>query len=312
MKDFGVLVPIVTPCSRTGEVDLDGLKAVCTYVLESGCKGIFVAGSTGRGPWFDLKTKNKICKTVKRHIGEHVPLFAGCMASGLSEMLENTQSMADAGAQVAVLTAPGYFNYSHKEIESIFLQFADTSPLPVIIYDIPVFAGIKLDVQMVSRLSKRENVIGFKDSSADMERFKTLLKLLENEHDFYLFQGKENLIADSLIAGASGVVASLIHIDPIPFVELYRSVRKKHYDLAHSIQGKITELINLMNSCFARKPEVSTLFQFINAALRHRGICKNILLEHEGECLDWIKDEALKAIEICSEARSLIKNGEKI
>ena len=64
MKDFGVLVPVVTPCSRTGEVDLDGLKAVCTYVLGSGCKGIFVAGSTGRGPWFDLKTKIKICKTV--------------------------------------------------------------------------------------------------------------------------------------------------------------------------------------------------------------------------------------------------------
>jgi len=63
--------------------------------------------------------------------------------------------------------------------------------------------------------------------------------------------------------------------------------------------------MNLLNGCFERRPEASTLFHFLNAVLRYRGICKNILLSHEGECPDWIKNEALKALELCKGAREL-------
>ena len=305
MKNLGILVPIVTPCSRSGKVDLAGFKHVCADMLDAGCDTIFVAGSTGRGPWFSRADQAKICRAAANLVGSKNLVFAGCMAAGLPEMLENTKAMADAGAKIAVLTAPGYFNYSHQEIEVIFQEFADRSPIPVLVYDIPVFAGVKLDMDMVVRLSRHQNVIGFKDSSGDAGRFRKMASVFRKLPDFYLFQGKEHLLMDGLRAGASGFVVSLIHTDPRPFVALHKAFRSGKLVLTERIQKEITRVMQLMVSSFKRRPEVSTMFHFINFALRKRGICDNILLEHESDCPKWLAANAAKAVKICAESLKL-------
>ncbi|MHB0913158.1 MAG: dihydrodipicolinate synthase family protein [Armatimonadota bacterium] len=299
MKELGILVPVVTPCGKSGEVDADGLKSVCGYMLGAGCNAIFAAGSTGRGPWFSRDDRATICRTVAEC--SDVPLFAGCMASGLSEMLENARAMKDSGADIAVLTAPGYFAYSQSEIESIFLRFADASPLPVMIYDIPAFTGTKLDMGMVERLARHGNVTGFKDSSGDMQGFTGLADALCNLGDFYLLQGKEHLLADSLLSGASGFVVSLVHAEPELFVRLYRAARAGDLETAKRLQEKVTELMGILVGCFGRRSETSTMFHFMNHILKKRGICENILLAHEGETPLWIEEEAEKAVQLCEQ-----------
>lgn len=302
MKNLGVLVPIVTPCNRSGKPDLTGFSNVCRDMLDAGCDNIFVAGSTGRGPWFSRDDRVRICRTAASLIGSKNLLFAGCMASGLPEALENIKALADAGADVAVLTAPGYFNYSHREIEIIFQEFTDRSPLPVMVYDIPVFAGVKLEMGTLMRLSRHPNVIGFKDSSGDIGRFQKMASVLKKLPNFYLLQGKEHLLLESLRSGASGFVVSLIHIDPRPFVALYRTFRSGKTAMARNIQKEITRATQLIVESFKRRPEISTLFHFINSALRKRGVCNNILLEHEGNCPKWLAANAAEAVEICAKA----------
>lgn len=308
MRDLGPVVPIVTPCKPDGSLDLDGFRSVCTEMLDAGCCGIFIAGTTGRGPWFNLAERAKLCRAAADHIKGTVPLFAGCSSSGLAGMLENARAMAGAGAQIAVATAPSYFHYSQAEIEKIYLEFADACPLPVMVYDIPEFTNVKLANEMVLRLARHGNVIGFKDSSADYERFKNLLDALRDFPNFYLMQGKENLIADSLRLNASGFIVSLLHIDPRPFVGVYRAVRAGDDALANSLQAKIDELIGLIRETIERRPESSTLFHMLNYALRKRGICENILLEHDESAPDWVIENAQKSIAICLSADELLQN----
>ena len=298
MKKLGVLVPVVTPCSKDGQPDLDGLKNVCKYFIDAGCHGIFVLGSTGRGPWFGKADRIKICQAAKDQIGSDVPLFAGCIANGLTDMLENTQAMADSGATAAVITCPGYFNYNEQEIEKIFLNFADDSPLPVMVYDIPAFTGAKLDTTMVSRLAEHENVIGFKDSSADIDRFNQLLSAISNADDFYLIQGKEHLLAEAVLNGASGLTVSLLHVDPRPFVALYNAAAKGDKDLANRYQTQAFQIMKLVEESFKKRPEISTLFHFLNNALHKNGVCENITLEHEEQCPDWLEENSDKAMAI--------------
>jgi 4-hydroxy-tetrahydrodipicolinate synthase len=298
MKKLGILVPVVTPCNRKGAVDEDGLRAVCRDVLAAGCHCIFVAGSTGRGPWFSRRDRSRICRAAADLVGPDALLFGGCMGSGLTDMVENARALADSGAKIAVVTAPGYFNYSQVEVEAVFRQFVDRSPLPVMIYDIPVFAGMKLDLEVASRLATHENVIGFKDSSSDLERFRELARMLGDDSRFYLLQGKEHLLANSLRAGASGFVVSLVQIDPRPFVALYRAVEAGDQAQADAIQARIADLLALVDDAFRRRPETSTLFHLLNQALRARGVCENILLEHEGECPGWLVEAAERALEI--------------
>ena len=284
MKEFGALVPMVMPCTLAGELDLDGLRAVCDDMTGAGCRGIFVASSTGRGPWLSRTDKVKICRCVAGQVSAQVSVFAGCMAAGLGDMLENARIMADAGADIAVVTGPSYFNYNQAEIEAIFLRFADDSPLPVMIYDIPDLAGVKLDADMVCRLAKHENIAGLKDSSGDFDNFKKVLEILSDNPDFYLLQGKEHLLADSLLAGASGLVVSFLNIAPHPFVALYHAVQSKDIKSAVRIQSRITAAYEIVKRCFVRRPESSTLSHILNFCLTKRRICDNILLNHEGEC----------------------------
>lgn len=299
MKEFGVLVPIVTPCSKNGEIDYRGLECVYDYMVNAGCNGTFVAGSTGRGPWFSLDERRKICKTIAGKRDEGKKLFAGCMGTGLKEMLQNACVMADSGADIAVVTAPFYFKYNQKEIEYIFLKFAEACPLPVLIYDIPDFTGTKLDTAMVFRLASHGNIIGFKDSSSDAGRFKELTSILESIDNFYLLQGKEHILAETILAGASGLVVSFLHIDPLPFVRLYQAARSKKIDLAFRIQIEITRLYRLVTECFDKRPGMSTLFYLLNYCLKKRGICENILMAYEDDFPDWLEVKAEEAMNIC-------------
>jgi len=308
MKNLGPVVPIVTPCKPDSSLDLEGFQSVCNEMLEVGCSGIFVAGSTGRGPWFSLGERQKLCRAGADQIKGTVPLFAGCSSSGLPEMLENARAMADTGAQIAVATVPGYFHYSQSEIETIYLKFADACPLPVMVYDIPEFTDVKFANEMVLRLARHGNVVGFKDSSADFERFKGLIDALQSLPNFYLMQGKENLIADSLRNGASGFIVSLLHIDPRPFIGVYRAVRTGNDQLADALQAEIDKVIALVRETIGRRPATSTLFHMLNYALQKRGVCSNILLQHEDDAPGWVIENTQRAIEICQAADELLQD----
>ena len=303
MKQLGVIVPIVTPCTPAGKIDVGGLQAVCDDQMNAGCHGIFVNGTTGRGPWFSRKDRMTICKTIAGRIKKGTPLMAGCMAAGLDEMLGNAKAMADCGAHMAVATAPMYFPYSGKELESIFLKFADASPIPIIIYDIPDLTGTGLKPELLVKLAKHQNVAGFRDSSANYDNFKQLLDTLgASVPDFLLMQGKEHLLKDSLVAGASGFVVSLLHVNPRPFVALYNAVQKGDEQTAQRMQEVIKEIMECCKVCFAKAGNFSTLSHFLNTALKMRGINVNICLEHEGECPDWLAEKARQAVELSMES----------
>jgi 4-hydroxy-tetrahydrodipicolinate synthase len=225
-------------------------------------------------------------------------------------MVENTQAMADAGAQIIVVTAPGYFNYNPFEIETILLKFADTSPLPVMIYDIPVFAKVKLDWEMVQRLAQHGNIIGFKDSTADSSRFQAPITLLEALPDFQLLQGKERLLVDSLRAGAKGFVVSMVQVDARPYVALYNAIRTGEIAQAHRLQSAISRAMDLFDRVIEQQPQTSTLFHFLNWALQYRNICNNILLPYEGDCPPIVSDMAGQAMKIYEEAVQTLQPGE--
>jgi len=306
MKDFGVVVPVVTPIAPGGHPDLNGLQMLCQDMIDAGCSGIFVAGSSGRGPWFTRDDRVRMVQAVADQLGGQAPLLAGCMASGLPGMLENAQAMADAGADVVVVTVPAYFNYSQAEAERVFEQFADESPLPVVVYDIPDLTRMQLDVDLLVRIAHRENVVGCKDSTADYAHFQGLMDGMQDLPGFYLLQGKEGFLAESLLAGASGMVVSLVQIDPHLFVGLYRAARAGDEALAFKLQAEINKLVALFVDSFTRRPETSTLFHMLHVALQHRGVDVNLVLSHEGDCPPWLADNARQAWEICEAARDMV------
>jgi 4-hydroxy-tetrahydrodipicolinate synthase len=302
MKQLGAIVPIATPCTRAGALDLDGALAVCDDQLAGGCDGLFLFGSTGRGPWFGREDRARLCRAVADHVGPEVPLFAGCLADGLPAMLAHARAAKEGGAHAAVVTAPGYFRYSDAEVEAILRAFADASPLPVLLYDIPPFVHTTLAFDAILRLVAHDNVIGLKDSSGDEARFRRLLDALRDRADRYLLLGREQALAPALLAGASGFISTFALFDPRPFAALTRAARAGDAARAEAVQARITAVYERVVACMARRPETSTLFHLVNETLRRRGVCDNVLLAHEGECPGWLAEGAEELLAICAEA----------
>ena len=105
-------------------------------------------------------------------------------------------------------------------------------------------------------------------------------------------------ITESLRRGASGFIVSVIHIAPHTFVELYRAVRSGRVSEADGIQSGIDRMMAVIFGSLRDRPESSTLFHLLNYALKDRGVCENILLDHDGEAPAWLLEKARQAIEM--------------
>ena len=303
MNYLGVIVPVATPCTRAGDLDEAGLRALCDAMVAAGSGGIFVMGSTGRGPWFSRSVRARAVAVAREALPGEIPVFAGCMANGIQEMLEHIRAAEAAGAAFAVVTAPSYFSYLDSEVESILVTVADRSPLPILLYDVPVYTGMQLAVASLVRLLSHENVVGMKDSTADGERLHLLLAAIRDIRGIWFFQGKEHLLAESILSGASGIITTFSHFGPDAYVRLCEAARQGDRERAERIQRHVSSLYDLVTECLARRPAISTLYHMVNLALNGRGLCQNILLEHEGECPEWLNARTDEALAISAAAQ---------
>lgn len=302
MNYLGAVVPVVTPCARSGQLDEEGLRAVCDDMVDAGASGIFVMGSTGRGPWFSPQERARAVRVARDHLPAHIPVLAGCMANGPAEILEHATRADAEGAAFGVVTAPGYFSYLDGEIESILLHVADRSPLPILLYDVPVYTGAKLAVESILRLLSHGNIVGMKDSTADGERLHELLDAVRGIRGVWFLQGKEHLLADTMLAGGSGVITTFSHFGPRAYVALCEAGRAGDRARAAGIQHHVTALYHLVTECLARRAAISTLYYMVNIALIRRGVCANILLDHEGSCPDWLAERSTEALALARAA----------
>ena len=137
---------------------------------------------------------------------------------------------------------------------------------------------------------------------------KELIQALEDQPDFLLFQGKENLIFDSLSIGASGFIVSLLHLDPKVFTDLYAAIQLGEIDKAKMLQQKVDELLSIIRQSIEKRPESSTLFHILNYALQQRKVCENILLEQDGESPLWLNQNIKQALAICNDANKIFSH----
>jgi len=144
-----------------------------------------------------------------------------------------------------------------------------------------------------------------KDSTADGERLHQLLEAIRDIRGVWFFQGKEHLLAESILSGASGIITTFSHFGPRAYVRLCEAARQGDRERAARIQRPVTSLYDLVTECLARRPAISTLYHMVNLALRGRGVCQNILLEHEGACPEWLEAKTREALALASAAQEL-------
>ena len=207
MKYRGIITPMVTPFSKDGSIDFEATKTLIEYLKGIGVSGLFPCGSTGLFSFMKFEERKNFLKYVIEN-ADGLKVLAGVGSSSTQEAIELGKFAAEAGADALVLMPTYYITPGQPEIIRHFTDFITEVKKETFIYNIPQLCGSRIEPETVRKLKEEfSEVVGIKESSADMRYFSRLISL--SGPDFSILQGQDDLLVPSMSIGADGGVCGL-------------------------------------------------------------------------------------------------------
>jgi 4-hydroxy-2-oxoglutarate aldolase len=244
----GVYPALTTPFAPDGNVSIPDLTHNIFRYNETDLTFYVVLGSTGESVLLSRTEADRILTTVKEIADKKKKLFAGTGAESTAETIERTKRAAEFGYDAALVKTPYYYKPSYKPEVLIahYRRVADESPIPVLLYSVPIFTGLALEAPEVAALAEHPNIIGIKDSSGNVQRVGEMFAAAPPS--FQILVGSAATVYPSLAIGARGAILALACALPEKCVALFDLVRKGHHDKARDLQAVLVRVSKLIVS----------------------------------------------------------------
>lgn len=223
MKLQGILPPITTPFSNDGEIDLSRLQSNIKLYNPTRLSGYVMNGSTSESVLLSWDEIERLWATARETAAPDKLMIAGTGAESTAETIQHTKRAAKLGYDAALVRTPSYYKpFMTFEAEAThFLRVAEASPIPILIYSVPVFTGYTVEAPLVARLASHANIVGIKDSSGNVQRMKDIIA--STPKVFRSLTGSALTLHDALQAGASGAILAISCVFPEACVDLYEA-----------------------------------------------------------------------------------------
>ncbi|HVL33072.1 MAG TPA: 4-hydroxy-tetrahydrodipicolinate synthase [Actinomycetota bacterium] len=242
---FGrVITAMATPFTAGGDLDLDGARALAQHLLANGSDGIVVCGSTGESPTLTFEEKRDLIAAVADAVGGRADVIAGTGTYDTRESIHLSQMAAENGANGLLVVTPYYSRPPQSGLLAHFKAVADATPLPVILYDIPVRTGRKIDHDTLLDLAGVANIIGVKDAAGDLAG--TARLAAEKPAEFIIWSGDDALALPMMSVGAYGVISVAAHLAGPKIKEMIESYVKGDTDRAGSLARELVPLFDVL------------------------------------------------------------------
>jgi dihydrodipicolinate synthase/N-acetylneuraminate lyase len=214
----GVIVALLTPVDRAGQVDHGALRQLVGRLLSRGVTGISPLGSTGEGYSLDLDQRLAVTDTVAASVPTGTPVIPGMFAHNHEQAVAEIAAYAGHGGTAVLAAPPAYYPLAPAEQRGYFARLADATALPLVIYNIPVFTKIVIDPSVAAALAAHPKVAGLKDSGRDLDYAARLLDAVAAAGpaaaDFSLLTGTDSMLVSYMLAGARGTICANANIVP--------------------------------------------------------------------------------------------------
>lgn len=241
----GVVPPLVSPLRAGVSVDEAALHLLIEHVLRAGCTGLFVLGGSGEGPWLTQSQRGAMIRTARQAAAGRAPVLAGLMLPGTGPALDAARQAVDEGADALVAGSPYYYALDaaaqRRHIEAVL----ETTPLPVLLYNIPTSTHHPLAPDAVAALAATGRVLGIKDSGADVVAFEQYLAVKRSFPRFRVLAGNQPLFVACLLLGADGLVPGLANVAPDLFVSQLAAAKRGDVESVRALQSHVDALLPL-------------------------------------------------------------------
>ncbi len=261
--NFGrILTAMVTPFNERGEVDFTKVEELVHYLIENGTEGLVVAGTTGESPTLTTDEKVALFKQVVKIVNGRIPVIAGTGSNNTYASIELTKKAEQVGVDGVMLVVPYYNKPSQEGLYQHFKAIAQSTSLPVMLYNIPGRSSVNMAPETVIRLSKIENIVSVKEASGNLD---AMAKIIEETDDrFSLYSGDDSLTLPVLAIGGVGVVSVASHVIGNEMQTMVQAFLNGDLKEAGAIHRK---LLPIMKALFAAPSPAP-----VKAALQLKGI----------------------------------------
>lgn len=234
----GSIVPLVTPFDSSGAFDEPSFRKLVDWQIESGSHGISIEGTTGEPSALSLEEREKIYDVTVSAVKGRVPIVAGTGTNNLDETLRLTKKAEKSGVDAALVIVPYYNRPSQEGLYDYFSRIAESTDLPVVIYNIPGRTATNMEPSTMKRLRARcKNIVGVKEANKDFDQVSKVLS--EVGRDFLVYSGIELLCYPMLALGGAGHVSATANLLPKEVADLYNFVSQGKWKEAQDLHFKL-------------------------------------------------------------------------
>lgn len=238
MVQFGrISTAMVTPFDSKGHVDFAKTTQLVNHLIKNGTESLVVAGTTGESPTLTKEEKIALFDHVVKVVDKRIPVIVGTGSNNTYATIELTKRAAQLGVDGIMIVAPYYNKPNQEGLYQHFKAVAQSTDLPIMVYNIPSRSVVNIDPETIIRLSEISNIVCVKEASGDLS---AMTKIIANTpEDFHLYSGDDSMALPILSIGGVGVVSVASHIIGTEMQEMVKAFLEGNHAEAAKLHQKL-------------------------------------------------------------------------
>ncbi|MBV8282810.1 MAG: 4-hydroxy-tetrahydrodipicolinate synthase [Candidatus Eremiobacteraeota bacterium] len=236
-----LLTAMITPFKPGGDVDYREAVRLAESLVDAGNEGLVLSGTTGESPALETKEKLRLFEVVKSALGDRATIVAGTGGNNTHHSIELTSEASKCGVDAILAVVPYYNKPTQDGMLLHFGAIADSTALPIIVYNVPSRTGANMLPATLRTLQDRHrNIAGVKDSTGDLAQMTAILR--ERREGFLFYCGDDHLFLPVLALGGDGLVGVASHLCAPQFREMMRAFESGDVRRAGMIHRELSPL----------------------------------------------------------------------
>lgn len=242
MKLEGTIVAMVTPYTKSDQVDEEGVRENINYFIEKGVSGILAAGTTGESATITHEEHRKLVDVLIDEVNGRVTTIAGAGSNSSKEALGLVKHAENIGADAALVITPYYNKPQPHGLYNHYQMLNDSTNIPMVVYNVPSRTGTDIDVETIGKVAGLDNVVAIKEANPNLDKVSQIIKKIEElgESDkFVILSGNDDLTLPMMVMGAKGVISVVGNVDPARMSQMvnyaldgdFEAATRAHYEL---------------------------------------------------------------------------------
>jgi 4-hydroxy-tetrahydrodipicolinate synthase len=239
----GVGAALVTPFTQRGEVDEAAVRRLARRQIDGGVHFLCPCGTTGETPTLSAAERLRIVEIVVEEAGGKLPVLAGAGGYDTRELIHDAGELASRGASGFLSVTPYYNKPTQEGLYQHYRAFAESTPLPIIVYNVPGRTGVNVEVATLARLAEIPNIVGVKEASGNVPQMCEICNAVPD--DFLVLSGDDGLTLPVMAIGGHGIISVASNEIPAEMVEMVEAAERNDFAAARAVHARILPLMSV-------------------------------------------------------------------